>query len=303
MQDNQTKYVKAEIQVRTSAMDLAALEHKINYKKNIDFPENMVANINAMYSCCHDIDRALDSYLSKYKRKPSKNLEKTTFLPLFIESDVFKKIPLKEQETLKFMNGKINEMSANFFRTEGNNPIEHVKYQFRPKKSIIDNFMGLNREIAFCQKKNNANDITGIRIVCPFIDNIDQTIEELQNCEGLEIIEAQDHRNNPESNGSYSYQLLVAVPITINGETTVAKVEIKIRTMIQVIRSIFEERLSYPKNPYEEDQELVALFEKLDDLDNKMNKMYQYSKGQQTKNKQKELAPRKNLACKKNEIN
>lgn len=301
--DSKLETVKAEIQVRTSTMDLAALEHKISYKKNINFPPQIKEKIAKMYEYCNIIDKSLNIVLQEQqeklgKRKPQKSIEKTQLLSSFVKSEEFQKITAKEQEALRIMDERIKQISAYFLETTNNNPIEHVKCRIKSEISIIDKLKRLNQDLTYPNVENNINDIAGIRIVCPFSDNVEQVIEELRHFEDLEILEEQDYREKPKENGYSSYHMLVSVPVMLNGIMTKAKVELQIRTMIQEVWATLEERLCYRNKAYYKDEKLVtelrALSSVLADLDNNMNEIYKYSIQQQKESQKKKVLSKAN---------
>ena len=64
--DRGKKLMKAEIQLRTMAMDQwASLEHRLMYKK--DIPENVSSEIRKKLLRCAEINRELDEYMQEIK--------------------------------------------------------------------------------------------------------------------------------------------------------------------------------------------------------------------------------------------
>lgn len=67
---NEKKWVKAEIQIRTLAMDFwANLEHKLRYKKDLDssVTEEIAKSLQAAADTCYDLDRDMEMIRAKIR--------------------------------------------------------------------------------------------------------------------------------------------------------------------------------------------------------------------------------------------
>ena len=62
-------YVKVELQIRTLAMDFwASLEHQLRYKKDFDFTENMVKELQECAELSSQLDKRMDLLRQQVER-------------------------------------------------------------------------------------------------------------------------------------------------------------------------------------------------------------------------------------------
>ena len=157
------------------------------------------------------------------------------------------KILFKYNEAINFLKEKFNKFSIDNLGDE--NPISHIKTRLKTKKSIKNKLKEkFNLEYNAINIESTLNDIAGIRIVCPFLSDINKIIDFVNNDPDITIIGFKNYIDNPKSNGYTGYHLIVSVPISINGEISQVKAEIQIRTMaIDAILSL-EHKLRYKSN-------------------------------------------------------
>lgn len=154
---------------------------------------------------------------------------------------------IKYNEVLKILKEKFNKFSTDNLGDE--NPISHIKTRIKTKKSIKNKLKDkFNLDYTATNIEENLNDIAGIRIVCPFLSDINKIIDFVNNDPDITVIGFKNYIDNPKSNGYTGYHLIVSVPVSIDGEINQVKAEIQIRTMaIDAILSL-EHKLRYKSN-------------------------------------------------------
>lgn len=60
-------------------------------------------------------------------------------------------------------------------------------------------------------------DAAGVRLVCPFVQNIDQTVELIRTIPGVQILTEKDYIRNPKPNGYRSYHMILSLPMRFLG--------------------------------------------------------------------------------------
>ena len=157
------------------------------------------------------------------------------------------KILFKYNEAINFLKEKFNKFNIDNLGDE--NPISHIKTRLKTKKSIKNKLKDkFNLEYNATNIESTLNDIAGIRIVCPFLSDINKIIDFVNNDPDITVIGFKNYIDNPKSNGYTGYHLIVSVPVSINGEINQVKAEIQIRTMaIDAILSL-EHKLRYKSN-------------------------------------------------------
>ena len=71
----------------------------------------------------------------------------------------------------------INDKLQNYYIEEDILPIEHTKYRIKEDTRIIEKLNRTKKLVTFENIKNHINDIAGVRIVCPFLDDVNEMIE------------------------------------------------------------------------------------------------------------------------------
>ena len=119
--------------------------------------------------------------------------------------------------------------------------------------------------------RKNLKDLIGIRVVCPFEDELYQVAESLEMQKDIEIVRIKDYIKNPKKNGYKSLHLIVKVPIySAEGEQK-ELVEIQLRTIAMDYWSVLEYELYYKKRDNAEiETELKKYAEEIANLDHRM---------------------------------
>ncbi|MDD5827395.1 MAG: hypothetical protein PUD25_06510 [Bacilli bacterium] len=236
--------VKAEIQVRTIAMDMwASLEHKIWYKKGIELPEEMTNEIYQMADFCKIVDERLNVYARNAEfRTPTKKIEYP-----FLQDKKYSITKLKHEAALKIMEEKIQSIVEEYGLSDSPNPIEHVKSRLKSDDSIGLKLQREQKTLTVNSIEENINDFAGIRIVCSFKSDVEKIVTLLKDDATMEIVEEQDYITYPKDSGYKSYHLLVNVPIYLQNGVEKIKVEIQIRTIAMDMWASLEHKLCYHK--------------------------------------------------------
>lgn len=277
MISNQVTTVKAEIQVRTIAMDMwASLEHKIWYKKGIQLPKEIMDEIDTTNEICNRMDIVLDDLI----RNVNHNNQKDNMLSTKeMKGTTYDITMLKYEAALKIMEGKINNIYEEYERIGSINPIEHIISRIKSKDRILAKLKSNEHDFSVENMQNYINDIAGIRIVCSFQSDLKEIIEIIKSDSSLQIIKEKDYINYPKASGYMGYHLLVLVPIHLKNGTTYVKVEIQLRTIAMEMWASVEHKLCYKKDvdPSVKD-ELKKLSTIILTIDNNMNKIIEESK-------------------------
>lgn len=91
----------------------------------------------------------------------------------------------------------------------------------------------------------NLNDIGGIRVICPFIEDIYTVADMLIRQDDLTLIERKDYIENPKPNGYRSLHLILQVPIFLSDRTQPVRIELQLRTIAMDFWASLEHQLRY----------------------------------------------------------
>ncbi|MGM9552543.1 MAG: GTP pyrophosphokinase family protein [Clostridia bacterium] len=112
----------------------------------------------------------------------------------------------------------------------------------------------------------NVNDAAGIRIICPYIDDVYTMAEKLSAHSDIEVCEVKDYIKNPKENGYRSYHLIIRTPIVYKGETHFVKCEIQIRSMVMNSWASAEHQLRYKNNDLSDAKQIELLKKCADEM-------------------------------------
>ena len=116
-------------------------------------------------------------------------------------------------------------------------PIDAIKSRIKSPRSIIGKLKRRGFPISLQSMIDNLNDIGGIRVICPFIEDIYTVADMLMRQDDLTLIEKKDYIANPKPNGYRSLHLILEVPIL--------RIELQIRTMAMDFWASLEHQLRY----------------------------------------------------------
>lgn len=170
---------------------------------------------------------------------------------------------------------KFRVLNEQFSLQHERNPINSIKTRIKSPDSIIEKLIRKNLLLNINSIEKNINDIAGIRIVCSFIDDVYFLADCLAKQDDVKIIEVKDYIKSPKANGYRSLHIIIEIPIFLQKEKRMMKVEVQLRTIAMEFWSSLEHKLRYKKDisPDIETKISAELFECAEistSLDNRM---------------------------------
>ena len=148
---------------------------------------------------------------------------------------------LKEIET------KFNVLDEEYSLQNDRNPINGIKTRLKSFSSIVEKLQRKHLEISVNSIESNLDDIAGIRIICSFVDDVYKLADALLAQDDIKLLEKKDYIASPKPNGYRSLHLIVQVPIFLEKEKRLMKVEIQLRTIAMDCWASLEHQLRYKK--------------------------------------------------------
>lgn len=128
------------------------------------------------------------------------------------------------------------------------NPIETIKTRIKSPDSIIRKLNKNNIAPTVENIEKNLNDVAGVRVICSF----PQDIYYIEKCflkqDDIFLITRKDYIENPKPGGYRSLHLIVEVPIFLQNEKRMMRVEVQLRTIAMDFWASLEHKLRYKKN-------------------------------------------------------
>lgn len=298
--DNELTYVKAEIQIRTIAMDMwASLEHKLFYKKGIQLSQETSQNLRIIADKTSNFDKYLNEKYLQEKRKMKPIQKEKLQAEEWFSNEKYNELQVNYMTALEKVKNEIIHRNETYKlieqSTNETNPIEHIKYRIKPRNRMITKLQEKGKELSISSLEENINDIAGIRIVCSFKSDLYRIINIVKNNLGFEVIKEKNYLGmNRKESGYAGYHLIVSVPIYCeDGKVENKKVEIQIRTIAMDMWASLEHKLGYRRELDEETKkELRYLANERELIDNLMENTLQESKELiQNKKKVKKICP------------
>lgn len=143
---------------------------------------------------------------------------------------------------------KFRVLNEQFSLSGESNPIEFIQSRMKSYTSIIRKLDGRGLPVTLAGMEENLSDIAGVRVVCSFIDDIYRLADCFLGQDDIVLIERKDYIKEPKSNGYRSLHLIVAVPIFLENEKRLTKVEVQLRTIAMDFWASLEHKLRYKKD-------------------------------------------------------
>lgn len=132
--------------------------------------------------------------------------------------------------------------------TTARNPIDNIKSRIKKPMSIYEKLQRRGFPVTLDSILTNMHDVAGIRVICPFIDDIYTVADMLTAQDDITLIQRKDYIKNPKANGYRSLHLVVEVPIFLSGGKQMMKVEVQIRTIAMNFWASLEHQIHYKKS-------------------------------------------------------
>ncbi len=164
---------------------------------------------------------------------------------LTVKSDVFEKLMTIYSLSIEELKKIIEDMEVKY---QDINLIDHVKYRIKSPKSIINKMKKKHYDLNYNELIEKVNDIAGIRIICPFQENVYIVRELIMQNPKIKVLNEKDYINKPKKSGYSSLHLIVEVPVETDMGKVYVKAEIQIRTMAMDFWASLEHELKYKNN-------------------------------------------------------
>ncbi len=173
---------------------------------------------------------------------------------------------------------KFNVLNEQLSLQYDRNPIETIKTRIKSPDSIADKLMRKGLPVTLESIENNIYDIAGIRVICSFPSDIYTLAEAFLKQDDVRLVEAKDYIAHPKENGYRSLHLIIEIPIYLQNQKRLMKVEVQFRTIPMDWWASLEHKIRYKKDvpiPPQIAEGLHACAEVSAQLDRRMELIYQ----------------------------
>lgn len=143
---------------------------------------------------------------------------------------------------------KFNVLNEEFSLQHDRNPISSIKSRLKSVPSIQEKLVRKNLPLTLASIEENLSDVAGVRVVCSFPEDVQTLADALLKQDDIQLIERKDYIAEPKPSGYRSLHLIVSVPIFLENEKRIMKVEIQLRTIAMDCWASLEHQLRYKKD-------------------------------------------------------
>ncbi|MDR1909755.1 MAG: GTP pyrophosphokinase family protein [Spirochaetaceae bacterium] len=147
---------------------------------------------------------------------------------------------------------KFRVLDEEFSFVHERNPIDNIKSRVKNFESIRKKLRQRRLPVTVNSIEENLHDVAGIRIICPFVDDIYMLADCLLRQDDITLLEKKDYIAQPKESGYRSLHLIIEIPIFLHNEKRHMKVEVQLRTIAMDFWANLEHRLRYKKDIDEE---------------------------------------------------
>lgn len=143
---------------------------------------------------------------------------------------------------------RLNTLSREFQFSNDRNPIESIKSRIKSQESIIEKMKKKGLPLSVNALVENIQDIAGVRVVCPFIEDVYYVAKMLMRQKDVEVVNVKDYIKFPKENGYRSLHMIINVEVTFSEQVQKIPVEVQIRTIAMNFWASTEHQLRYKKD-------------------------------------------------------
>lgn len=125
------------------------------------------------------------------------------------------------------------------------NPIHGITSRIKTPTSLIEKLRRKGLPMTVESIRANIYDIAGVRVVCNYLNDVEEVADALLGQDDVKLIERKDYISNPKDSGYRSLHLVVSVPVYLSDKRREVPVEVQIRTIAMDFWASLEHRLRY----------------------------------------------------------
>ena len=129
-------------------------------------------------------------------------------------------------------------------------PIASFQARIKSAQSMKNKLMRKNLPVTADSALHEVWDAAGVRLICPFAQNIDQTVGLIRRIPGIRILREKDYIRNPKPNGYRSFHMVLSLPPRFLEEVPEQPVwlEVQLRTIAMDCWASIEHQLKYKRD-------------------------------------------------------
>jgi len=152
------------------------------------------------------------------------------------------------EAAIELVCARLSILQGEFKFADDRNPISSISSRIKSKESIREKLQRKDLPPELNVMVREIKDIAGVRVICPFIEDVYLVARLLSKQKIIEILEVKDYIRNPKENGYRSLHLIANVEVDFADTMRKIPVEIQIRTIAMDFWASTEHQLRYKKD-------------------------------------------------------
>lgn len=167
---------------------------------------------------------------------------------IFIQNNkTFDNLMMMYRCAIRELKTKLEVLDDEFSNKYNRNPISFIKTRIKEPMSIYQKLIQMGYDFTEENIREHLNDVAGVRVICPFIDDIYTIARLIAEQDDIQIIRVKDYIHTPKPNGYRSYHMIVGIPVFFSDGKVIMRAEIQIRTIGMDFWASLEHQLRYKK--------------------------------------------------------
>ena len=152
------------------------------------------------------------------------------------------------EAAIQLVTARLNILKGEFQFSNDRNPISSISSRIKSRESLVSKMQRKGIPMTFSAMTASIHDIAGVRVACPFIEDVYYVARMLCRQKIIELVEVKDYIRNPKPNGYRSLHLIINVDVDFANQTMTVPVEVQIRTIAMDFWASTEHQLRYKKD-------------------------------------------------------
>lgn len=156
-----------------------------------------------------------------------------------------REIMQKYKAAMREMKVRLEILDQDLNLKKHRNPIHHIESRIKSPASIYEKIGRYGYEPTLENMERYILDIAGIRVICPYIQDVYSLFRLISRQDDLEIVKVKDYIAVPKPNGYRSLHVVVRIPVFFMDKKETIPVEIQLRTLAMDFWASLEHDLKY----------------------------------------------------------
>ena len=149
------------------------------------------------------------------------------------------------REAIRIVTERFESLGAQARARMQHNPVHSVSSRLKTPTGIMEKLRRKGLALTEESIRLNVRDVAGVRVVCPYLNDIDVVAEFLLSQDDVTLVARKDYVASPKESGYRSLHLVVALSLPLDGLQREVPVEVQVRTIAMDFWASLEHQLRY----------------------------------------------------------